>query len=51
MMVNADIGKVKVEIGASEDEEIENFGKFAAMVIITVCRIENERKKLENISE
>ena len=53
MMVNAKIGKVKIEITASEDEKIRDFGEFATTAIIAVCRvIENERRKeVENISK
>jgi len=52
MMVNAEIGKVKLTISASEDEKIRDFGEFAATVIMAVCRVmENERKESEGLSE
>ena len=51
MKVNAEIGKTRIEVSASEDEEIINFGKFTAMVIMTVCHIENERKEFESLPE
>ena len=50
MMVNAEIGKVKVEITASEDEDIKKFCDLAIAIMEVVCRA-NERKKLENISK
>jgi len=51
MKVEVEIGKVEVEISASEDERIKDFWEFATAIIVTVCRIENERKELENISK
>jgi len=50
MMVNAEIGKVKVEISASEDEEIKNFCDLVIAIMEVVCRA-NERKEFENLSE
>ena len=50
MMVNAEIGKVKVEITASEDEDIKKFCDFAIAIMEVVCHT-NERKELENLSE
>ena len=49
-MVNAEIGKVKVEISASEDEEIKNFCDLVIAIMEVVCRA-NERKEFENLSE
>jgi len=50
MKVNAEIGKVKVEITASEDEDIKKFCDFVIAVMEVVCRA-NERKEFENLSE
>ena len=49
-MVNAEIGKVKVEITASEDEDIKNFCNLVIAIMEVVCHT-NERKELENLSE
>ena len=50
MKVNAEIGKVKIEITASEDEDIKNFCDLVIVIMEVVCRA-NERKEFENISE
>ena len=36
--VEAVIGKVKVEISASEDEKNRDFGELAAAIIVAICR-------------
>ena len=50
MKVNAEIGKVKVEITASEDEDIKNFCDLVIAIMEVVCHA-NERKEFENLSE
>jgi len=50
MKVNAEIGKVKIEITASEDEDIKNFCDLVITIMEVICHA-NERKEFENISE
>jgi len=48
MKVNAEIGKVKVEISASEDEEIKKFCDLVIAVMEVIC---HANKEIENLSE
>jgi len=50
MKVNAEIGKVKLTINASEDEKIKNFCDLVIAIMEVVCHA-NERKEIENLSE
>ena len=50
MMVNAEIRKVKIEITASEDEDIKKFCDLVIAIMEVVCHA-NERKEFENISK
>jgi len=50
MKVNAEIGRMKIIISASEDEEIKKFCDLAIAIMEVVCHA-NERKEFENLSE